>query len=126
MKKVSSHIPVLSTGLTIIALVIGVIAIGPTVDASARTNARKASNPAATGVPTNDDYQFRNVVQFGTSGPASCLGDLDNSGDVGFDDLVTLLASWGACGGCPADLDTDGDVDFDDLVTLLAAWGPCP
>ena len=66
------------------------------------------------------------MVQFGTSGPASCLGDLDNSGDVGFDDLVTLLASWGACGGCPADLDTDGDVDFDDLVTLLAAWGPCP
>lgn len=55
-----------------------------------------------------------------------CPGDIDNSGDVGFNDLVTLLAEWGACPGCGADLDGDDDVDFDDLVSLLALWGPCP
>jgi len=62
--------------------------------------------------------------------PADCLGDLDGSGDVGFNDLLSVLAAFGACPGggepCPADLDGDGDADFGDLLILLAAWGPCP
>jgi hypothetical protein len=56
----------------------------------------------------------------------SCGGDVDGSGDVGFSDLLEVLASWGACVNCPADVNCDDVVDFDDLLTVLAAWGPCP
>ncbi|NNF43491.1 MAG: hypothetical protein HKN62_10685 [Phycisphaerales bacterium] len=58
-----------------------------------------------------------------------CLGDLDESGDVGFSDLVAVLSDWGPCPAgrpCPSDLDQSGDVGFSDLLTLLSAWGPCP
>jgi len=57
---------------------------------------------------------------------ASCPADLNGTGDVGFADLVLLLATWGPCSGCPADLDASGAVGFDDLLEVLAAWGPCP
>ncbi|NNM26252.1 MAG: hypothetical protein HKO59_09775 [Phycisphaerales bacterium] len=56
---------------------------------------------------------------------STCPADLDESGDVGFTDLLALLAAWGPCGGCVADLDGSGDVGFADLLTLLAAWGVC-
>ena len=62
----------------------------------------------------------------GGSCPAdcSCFADLDNSGDIGFDDLNILLAAYGGPGGYAAgDLDGDGDVDFDDLNVLLALYG---
>ncbi|MBT8486579.1 MAG: hypothetical protein HKO59_11675 [Phycisphaerales bacterium] len=59
--------------------------------------------------------------------PGTCPGDVDCSGQVGFTDLVMLLATWGPCDGiCVADLDDDGVVGFSDLLTLLASWGPCP
>jgi len=63
------------------------------------------------------------VVDLG--GGAPCPADLDGSGDVGFNDLLELLASYGTCAGCPADFDGNGEVDFGDLLALLAAWGPC-
>ena len=51
-------------------------------------------------------------------------GDLDEDGDVDFNDLLILLAAWGECPkGCPEDLDDDLDVDFNDLLILLANWG---
>ncbi len=55
-----------------------------------------------------------------------CPWDLDDSGDVGVSDLLSLLASWGPCKGCPADFDGSGDVGVSDLLTLLQNWGPCP
>ncbi|MBX3374838.1 MAG: hypothetical protein KF817_13490 [Phycisphaeraceae bacterium] len=51
--------------------------------------------------------------------------DLNGDGDVGFADLLLLLADWGACapsGPCPPDLDQDCSVGFADLLMLLAAW----
>jgi len=56
-----------------------------------------------------------------------CPEDLDGSSEVGFADLLQLLAGWGPCarGGCAADLDGSGDIGFADLLQLLAAWGPC-
>jgi hypothetical protein len=55
----------------------------------------------------------------------TCPGDVDASGDVGFGDLLQVLAQWGPCCGCPQDFDRDGEVSFADLLVLLAAWGPC-
>ena len=57
------------------------------------------------------------------------VGDLDCDEAVGISDLVTMLASWGACpasGGCPADLDGDGGVTIGDLLTLLGNWSGSP
>ena len=66
------------------------------------------------------------VIQYGACMTA-CLSDLDDSGDVGFADIVMLLNTWGSCGAppCQGDLDDDGIVGFTDLVFLLGAWGPC-
>lgn len=56
----------------------------------------------------------------------ACPSDLDGDRVTGFDDLVLMLADWGACPpDCPADLDGDDVVAFGDLVLLLAQWGPC-
>ena len=58
-----------------------------------------------------------------------CPADLDNTGDVGVKDLLTLLGAWGPCpkkGDCLADFDNTGDVGVKDLLFLLGAWGPCP
>ena len=58
-----------------------------------------------------------------------CPWDLDGNGDVGVDDLLILLGTWGPCpkkGDCPADFDNSGDVGVKDLLFLLGAWGPCP
>ena len=54
-----------------------------------------------------------------------CIGDVDADGSVGFNDLLGVLAEWGACTDCPQDLDGSGSVDFNDLLLLLAAWGGC-
>jgi hypothetical protein len=63
------------------------------------------------------------TVRYDVVGGA-CPADLDGSGDVGFGDLLLLLAAWGPC-CCPEDLDGSGDVGFGDLLLLLASWGPC-
>ena len=55
-----------------------------------------------------------------------CPEDLDGSGEVGFSDVLEVLAAWGPCDACPEDLDEDGEVGFSDLLLVLGAWGPCP
>ncbi len=55
-----------------------------------------------------------------------CDGDLDQSGDVGVDDLFAILGAWGPCGGsCPEDINGDGFVGTDDLLAVLSGWGSC-
>ena len=49
-------------------------------------------------------------------------------GIVGVDELLEVLASWGACVDCPADIAPPGgddEVGVDDLLALLGGWGPC-
>jgi len=58
-------------------------------------------------------------------GEASCPGDIDGNGIVGFTDLTAVLAAWGPCPGCPEDTDGDGVVGLVDLLNVLAGWGPC-
>jgi len=124
-----AHAPVLGAGLGLIVLTVGLIVMGPRVDASTPDRAGYRARSVTldqTGMPVNDDYRFGGIVATGGSGPGGCVGDIDDTGDVGFNDLVILLASWGPCPGCAADLDNSGDVGFNDLVVLLASWGPCP
>jgi len=54
-----------------------------------------------------------------------CPADIDESGDVGFADLLAALSAWGRCAGCAADVDGSGDVGFADVLAILADWGPC-
>jgi len=61
--------------------------------------------------------------------PDPCPADVDASGAVDLDDLLGVLAAFGACpfnAPCPADTDADEAVDLDDLLTVLSSWGPCP
>jgi hypothetical protein len=59
--------------------------------------------------------------------PQPCPGDIDGSGTVNVDDLLSLINGWGPCpGGCAPDLNGDQVVNVDDLLALINAWGPCP
>ena len=57
--------------------------------------------------------------------PEPCPADVNGDTEVGFDDLVVVLADWGSCSGCAADIDASGVVDFNDLLVLLGDFGPC-
>ncbi|MCP3904263.1 MAG: VCBS repeat-containing protein [Planctomycetes bacterium] len=55
-----------------------------------------------------------------------CPGDFNNSGDVGFADVLVVLSEWGPCFfECFADLNGNGIVGFDDILVLIGMWGPC-
>jgi Ca2+-binding EF-hand superfamily protein len=56
--------------------------------------------------------------------PEDCVADIDGSGSVDFDDLLTLLSAWDS-NNPAADLDGSGTVEFNDLLTLLSAYGDC-
>ena len=62
------------------------------------------------------------LVASASSAPA---GDADGDGDIDFDDLIRVLAEWGACpvpGSCSADFDQNGQVEFADLLMVLTGW----
>ncbi|MCP3902620.1 MAG: hypothetical protein GY715_03205 [Planctomycetes bacterium] len=55
----------------------------------------------------------------------ACVEDLDGSGDVGFGDILEVIANWG-CTTCPdEDLNGNGTVDFADILSIIGAFGPC-
>lgn len=57
--------------------------------------------------------------------PANCCdGDADGDGQVGVDDVLVILGSWGQPAG-PGDVNGDGIVGVDDLLTVIAFWGAC-
>jgi hypothetical protein len=65
-----------------------------------------------------------NCVQDACDDCDTCIGDLDDSGDVGVDDLLSLLAAYQQNG--EGDCNDDGDTNVDDLLILISAWGDCP
>jgi hypothetical protein len=52
-------------------------------------------------------------------------GDVDGDGCVDVNDLLAVIAAWGACPGCAEDLTGDGAVDVNDLLLVIGAWSPC-
>ncbi len=52
------------------------------------------------------------------------MGDINSSGSVDFQDLITLFQNWGSSPNNPnSDLDGNGKVDFQDLIALFQNWG---
>ncbi|MCI0629425.1 MAG: hypothetical protein L0Y44_02075 [Phycisphaerales bacterium] len=58
--------------------------------------------------------------------PADVAPQPAGDGLVNVNDLLAVIAAWGACAGCQADLNADGVVNVDDLLAVITAWGPCP
>ena len=56
--------------------------------------------------------------------PEPCAGDLDGTGEVTVDDLLSLLGFWGD-GNAGGDVNDDGNTNVDDLLLLIGAWGGC-
>jgi len=50
-----------------------------------------------------------------------CPTDFDNNGIVNINDLVEVLANFGA--GANGDTDNDGDTDINDIVNVLSEFG---
>ncbi len=119
---------ILGLGLGVALIAVTALSVSPRANAEdsglRRGSVARATQPAA--MPTNDDYRFRPVMLFGSSGGTPCPEDVTGSGDVGFDDVLALLSAWGPCSGCAEDVDGSGDVAFSDLIQVLAAWGDCP
>ncbi len=77
-----------------------------------------------TSVFTRDDIV--RLLSTDISSVDPCLADLDQSGDVGTDDLLAIVGAWGPCSGaCPEDISGDGIVGTNDLLMVLSSWGPC-
>ena len=66
-----------------------------------------------------DENNIWSLSSMQTSGSYS--PDLDCSGEVGVDDLLTLIGKWGGTFG-PADLNKDGHVNVHDLLILIGDW----
>jgi hypothetical protein len=71
------------------------------------------------------DQSSADINANGTPDDCECIGDSNDSGEVGIEDFLLMLAAWGAC-DCPSDLDGDDIVGISDFLSLLARWGPCP
>jgi hypothetical protein len=54
-----------------------------------------------------------------------CSGDVDGNGRVDVDDIIDVIASWGALGDNPADVNNDDVVGAADLAIVLAGYGSC-
>ena len=59
-------------------------------------------------------------------GRLDCPADVDLSGTVDFNDILSILAAYGSEGDwIPEDVNIDGIVDFADILRGLADWGVC-
>jgi glucose/arabinose dehydrogenase len=50
--------------------------------------------------------------------------DFDCNGQVGFSEILDIIANWGTCDGCLYDLNGNGLVGFDDILIVIAAFDP--
>jgi hypothetical protein len=60
---------------------------------------------------------------------ACCSPDVNNSGFVDVDDLITVIVGWGPCTNCAVcvgDINHSCTVDVDDLIAVIVGWGACP
>ena len=66
------------------------------------------------------------VISAIDAGGEPCFGDVDGSGSVGTDDLLTVIGEFGCTSGCGGgDINGDGVVDANDILGVVGAWGCC-
>ncbi len=89
--------------------------------------------PGMTLLPTGDGAPGGDAVFTFTvlAPPPFCSGDADGDNDVDFNDVLNVLANFGASYAPaldgPGDADHDGDADFDDVLAVLAYFASeCP
>ena len=90
-----------------------------------------AGSNTADNAATHDSMRVVTAAYRAAVTPISCPGDLGSDAEVTVDDLLELLALWGAVdpgdsASLAADLNGDAAIDSSDLVVLLAEYGPCP
>ncbi len=120
-------------------------AVGPIGEEVSGGWFRKVFGITSAGISATDQFRIRftandlingSIVEAGVDAVTlrtvncgadpNCPWDLDGGGDVGINDFLTLLGSWGPNPGHPADFDGDGEVGITDFLKLLGVWGPCP
>ena len=53
-------------------------------------------------------------------------GDVNGDGNVAVDDILAVIAAFGACAGCDEDVNGDGVVNVNDLLFIINCWnGEC-
>ena len=82
------------------------------------------SDGASTGSVVEAGVDAIMIARADCEGGNPCSGDLDGNGSVDVDDILNVIASFGAGNG--GDADGDGDTDVDDLLAVVAGFGPCP
>jgi hypothetical protein len=72
------------------------------------------------------------LVVFHVDGlPPLCTADINDSGVVNIDDLLSVINAWGPCANpfnCPADVAPaigNDQVNIDDLLAVINGWGVC-
>jgi alkaline phosphatase len=55
---------------------------------------------------------------------ATCDGDVTGDSEIGVDDLLAILDTWGE-NNIITDTNSDGIIDINDLLVVLGAWGAC-
>ena len=55
---------------------------------------------------------------------ASTSGACDDANGTFEDGLIECEGV--VCNGCPADLNGDGSVEVNDIIEVIASWGACP
>ena len=63
------------------------------------------------------------TVNVASGGGGSCAEDIDGSGNVEVNDLLSMLSAFGGAGAAGEDVSGDGIVDVNDLLQLLGAFG---
>ncbi|MCH2135564.1 MAG: FG-GAP repeat protein [Phycisphaerales bacterium] len=81
-------------------------------------------NTAVVGCPRYDSTPRSGRVLI-TPFAAPCPGDTNADQTVGVDDILTIIAQWGACPDCGGDVTQDGHVGVDDILLVIARWGDC-
>jgi len=51
-----------------------------------------------------------------------CPEDVDGSGTVDVDDLLSVISAFGPCDGCDEDFDGDGQVSVNEILAILSLW----
>lgn len=69
------------------------------------------------------NYNPAAVVDDGSCVLSSCVGDVNQDGNVTVGDLLEILAEFGCSSGCTTDLNDDGLTTVADLLELLSVFG---